>query len=76
MENNNDEKIYYPAQSVIDNANIKEYDKMYKYSIENPEKFWEEQAGHLDGTKNGIMSLTKAILPFINGLKEVKPILY
>jgi hypothetical protein len=39
MENKKLEQIYYPSQSVIDNANIKEYDKMYKYSVENPDRF-------------------------------------
>lgn len=33
-------EVYFPSQSVIDNAHCKDYDSMYKRSIEDPEKFW------------------------------------
>ncbi|MGB9702935.1 MAG: acetate--CoA ligase [Candidatus Kapaibacteriota bacterium] len=42
------EEIYYPSQEVLDYATVKEYDNLYKYSIENSETFWEEQAQNLE----------------------------
>jgi acetyl-CoA synthetase len=47
MEQNNKQGVYYPSQAILDNANIKEYDDLYRYSIENREKFWAEQADYL-----------------------------
>lgn len=42
-----EEQVYPPSQSVIDYANVPEYDNLYKQSIKDPGKFWEEQAGYL-----------------------------
>jgi acetyl-CoA synthetase len=64
MESNYEEKIYYPAKSVIENANVKEYDKLYKYSVENPEKFWEEQSDHLSWYKKWDKVLDYSNPPF------------
>ncbi len=47
MENPAENKMYYPSQEVIDKANVKEYDELYKYSIENRDEFWAEQAEKL-----------------------------
>jgi acetyl-CoA synthetase len=47
MENTNG-KFYYPADDVVQNANVKEYENLYKRSIEDREGFWAEQAGHLE----------------------------
>ena len=47
MEQITDPKFYYPSQTVIENANAKEYDQMYQYSIENREQFWADQASLL-----------------------------
>ena len=47
MEQINNQKFFNPTQQIIDGANVKEYDNMYRYSIENREKFWAEQADHL-----------------------------
>lgn len=47
MEQITDPKFYYPSQTVIENANAKEYDQMYQYSIENREHFWADQASLL-----------------------------
>ena len=41
METSTDLKFYYPSKDVLENANVKEYDNLYKFSIENREKFWE-----------------------------------
>jgi acetyl-CoA synthetase len=37
-------KFYNPSESIIKNANIKEYDELYKMSITEREKFWGNQA--------------------------------
>lgn len=37
-------EVYHPSQQVKDYANIKEFEQTYKDSIDNPEKFWAEQA--------------------------------
>ncbi len=42
------ESIYYPSQEVLDYATVKEYENTYKFSIENPEEFWAEQAKQLE----------------------------
>ncbi|KAB2908769.1 MAG: acetate--CoA ligase [Ignavibacteriales bacterium] len=36
--------VYYPSQEVIEKSYTKDYDSMYKRSIEEPEKFWDEMA--------------------------------
>lgn len=40
-------EVYHPSQTVIDYANIKEFEKTYKDSIDDPEQFWVEQAEKL-----------------------------
>ena len=48
-----DEKkgMYFPSDDILNKANVKEYNNLYKYSIENKEQFWAEQAGHLEWYK-------------------------
>jgi len=48
-----DEKtnMYFPSEDIINQANVKEYEELYKYSIEHREQFWAEQAEHLDWYK-------------------------
>ncbi len=44
---NQNEPIFYPPSDLSQNAYIKnreEYEKLYQQSIEQPEKFWDEQA--------------------------------
>ena len=49
MENKkNDSELFYPPQSIVENANVKEYDELYKRSIEDREGFWAEQAEQLE----------------------------
>jgi acetyl-CoA synthetase len=64
MENNNSENIYYPSEKVIENANVKEYDTYYKYSIEHFEEFWEEQAGNLAWYRKWDTVVDKSDPPF------------
>jgi acetyl-CoA synthetase len=39
--------MYYAPDIILENANITEYENMYRYSVENREQFWAEQAGQL-----------------------------
>lgn len=62
--NHNNGSFYYPAQSIIDNANIKEYDELYARSIREPEQFWEEQASTLSWYRKWDQVLDKSNPPF------------
>src|SRR5665647_2543273 len=64
MENNNDEKIYYPSQAVIEQANVQDYDNLYTWSVENPEEFWAGQAEYLSWYKKWDKVLDKSNPPF------------
>lgn len=72
MENTNDEKVYYPSQAVIDQANIKEYDQLYASSIADPEKFWAEQAEQLSWYKKWDQVVDKKNPPFYSWYKGGK----
>ena len=41
-------EVFFPSQDVIEQANVQEYEKLYKQSLEHPEAFWEERAKELD----------------------------
>lgn len=56
--------FFYPPESIVSNANIKEYDAMYKRSIENREEFWAEQAGELKWYKPWDKVLDDSNKPF------------
>jgi acetyl-CoA synthetase len=43
-----EKKLYYPSADVIKQANVMEYDKLYRHSIENRSDFWDEQARTLN----------------------------
>lgn len=47
MENTKNGFVY-PSADIVNHANVKEYDQLYKYSVDNPEQFWAEQANQLD----------------------------
>ncbi|MFV2015841.1 MAG: acetyl-coenzyme A synthetase N-terminal domain-containing protein, partial [Candidatus Heimdallarchaeota archaeon] len=57
-------KTYYPSQEVIDNANVKEYEKTYKASITDPAAFWGEQAESLEWFKKWDKVLDDSNTPF------------
>ena len=72
MENKKEDMMYFPSQQVIDRATVKEYDKMYQYSVENSEKFWEEQAGYLSWYKKWDKVLNKSNPPFYKWFEGAK----
>jgi acetyl-CoA synthetase len=47
MDQNNQSRFIYPSESIVKNANVTEYDRAYRHSIEHREDFWSEQAGKL-----------------------------
>ncbi len=57
-------EIFNPPQHIIDDATIKEYDKLYQYSIENREAFWAEQAEMLGWYKKWDKVLDSSEPPF------------
>ncbi|MDX2471912.1 MAG: acetate--CoA ligase [SAR324 cluster bacterium] len=59
-----DPKFYNPPQSILDNAIVKDYDAMYKRSIEDREGFWTEQAETLEWYKKWDKVLDDSNKPF------------
>ncbi len=64
MSENEENLIFNPSQQVIDGAIVKEYDQLYKYSIENREAFWAEQAEMLGWYKKWDKVLDSSNPPF------------
>ena len=52
-EHNKEDQFYYPSKEIIKRANVKDYDAMYKRSIEDREGFWADEAKKLDWSKSG-----------------------
>ena len=67
-----DEEFYYPSQDIIDHANVKEYDDLYKYSVEHREEFWAEQAENLNWYKKWDNVLDKSNPPFFKWFEGAK----
>jgi acetyl-CoA synthetase len=61
---NMDSEIFHPSQDVIERANVKEYDDLYRYSIENREQFWAEQAEQLEWFRKWEKVLDESDKPF------------
>ncbi|MBI1933037.1 MAG: acetate--CoA ligase [Ignavibacteriales bacterium] len=60
----NDPNVFYPSDSIVENANVKEYEKTYKRSIKDREGFWAEQAETLDWYKKWDKVLDDKNKPF------------
>ena len=72
MSNPTENKIYFPSQEVINQANVNEYEKLYKYSIENREAFWAEQAEHLSWFKKWDKVIDASNAPFYKWFSGAK----
>ncbi|MCC7430181.1 acetate--CoA ligase [bacterium] len=59
-----DSEFFYPSKEVVKNANVKEYDNLYKKSVENPEGFWSERAKTLEWFKKWEKVLDDSNKPF------------
>lgn len=57
-------EVIYPLKEVIDNAHIKDYDTLYRHSIENREEFWAEEAANLEWYKKWDRVLDASNAPF------------
>ncbi len=57
-------EFYHPSKEVIEAANIKEYDKLYKRSIQDREGFWAEEAAKLEWYKKWDKVLDAGNKPF------------
>jgi acetyl-CoA synthetase len=64
MDQNNQSRFVYPSESIIKNANVPEYDKAYRHSIEHREEFWSEQAEQLHWFKKWDKVLDDSNPPF------------
>jgi acetyl-CoA synthetase len=40
--------VYYPPPNIVESAHIKEYNKLYQQSLDDPEGFWAERAEELE----------------------------
>jgi len=56
--------MYFPSEDIISQANVKEYENLYRYSIENRDEFWAEQAGHLEWFKKWDKVVDETDKPF------------
>ncbi|MGB9609244.1 MAG: acetyl-coenzyme A synthetase N-terminal domain-containing protein, partial [Minisyncoccia bacterium] len=48
---NQNYKLFYPPKEILEQAYIKDYEKLYQESIGNPEKFWQKIAQELEWYK-------------------------
>jgi len=71
-QNNTESRLYYPSESIVENANVKEYDALYKRSIEDPEGFWAEQAEKLDWYQKWDKVLDDSNKPFFKWFTGAK----
>jgi acetyl-CoA synthetase len=56
--------VYHPSKEVIKNANIKDYEGLYKKSISDPQKFWADEAKKLKWYKKWQKVLDDSNKPF------------
>jgi acetyl-CoA synthetase len=64
IKKSNDSDFYLPPKSICKKANVKEYDTLYQYSIENREEFWAGQAKNLNWFKKWEIVLDESNKPF------------
>lgn len=71
-QSNNNLNIYYPSDKILKNANVKEYDKLYKKSVKDLEGFWGEQAENLEWYKKWDKVLDDSNKPFFQWFTGAK----
>jgi acetyl-CoA synthetase len=64
VKNSQETEIYHAQKTILRKANVKEYDKMYDYSIKHREKFWAEQAKNLKWYRKWDQVLDESSKPF------------
>lgn len=65
-------KFYFPSDDVVKNANVQEYENLYKHSIENREQFWEDQANTLEWYQKWNKVLDDSNKPFYKWFTDGK----
>ena len=60
----NNSQVYYPSKEIVEQAQVKDYDSLYKFSIENREEFWAEQAETLEWYQKWDKVLDSSNKPF------------
>lgn len=64
MTENQKGDFYFPPQNLIENANVKDYESLYEYSINKREEFWAEQAEKLEWYQKWNKVLDSSNAPF------------
>ncbi|PIR97371.1 MAG: acetate--CoA ligase [Candidatus Doudnabacteria bacterium CG10_big_fil_rev_8_21_14_0_10_41_10] len=59
-----DDEFYYPSEEVVKNANIQNYEKVYKEAAKDPVKFWEKAAKDLTWQKKWTKTFDDSKKPF------------
>jgi acetyl-CoA synthetase len=57
-------EFYHPSEDVINNAHIKDYEKLYKESIKDPHAFWEKEAQNLEWFEKWNQTMDDSNFPF------------
>jgi acetyl-CoA synthetase len=69
MAGNNEELVYAP-QNILENANIKEYERLYRESLADPTTFWSQIARELEWYQDWTETLDETNKPFFKWFVE------
>src|SRR3970282_2819867 len=58
------DEVFHPPQNVVEQANVQEYEELYKRSLEDPEGYWGDRAGELEWFKKWDKVLDDSNAPF------------
>jgi acetyl-CoA synthetase len=64
QESNKQDNFYYPSKEIMKHANVKDYETLYRKSIEDREGFWAEEAKKLEWYKKWNKVLDDSEKPF------------
>lgn len=67
-----EEKIYYPSQKVIQEANVKDHQEVIQRALKDPEGFWAEAASELEWFKKWDKVFDDSKKPFFSWFKGGK----
>jgi len=59
-----EQEVYYPSPEVVEAAHVKEYEALYRRSLEDPEGFWGERAEELEWFQKWDKVLDDSNAPF------------
>jgi acetyl-CoA synthetase len=58
------DEVFHPPQNVVEQANVQEYEDLYKRSLKDPEGYWGDRAGELEWFKKWDKVLDDSNAPF------------